>query len=71
MSNPKLPQTGRWMVDEFAEALGEESRTFQRKLKKHGIPHKIWGKKAFVLAEDFYRHAPTEGAEDAEEEGQR
>lgn len=68
MSNGKLPQTGWFLEEEWAEALGEEPRAFREKLKRHRVPRKRWGNRVLVSAEALYSHMPSED-DDAEKKG--
>lgn len=71
MSNqiPRLPQSGWYTAEEWAEAFDKKPTTIRDWLKKHKIPH-IHIESAIALrAEDFYRHAPKEFFDGEEEEG--
>lgn len=66
-NSPRLPQSGWWTDEEWADALGEDIRTFRRKCAQSGVPRKKWGHLVMVRAEDFFLHAP--GDDNAEETG--
>lgn len=48
---PPFPQSGWHKLEEWAFAIGEEVRTFRRKLDSANIPYAQWGNQIFVHAD--------------------
>ncbi|SFH95937.1 helix-turn-helix domain-containing protein [Planctomicrobium piriforme] len=60
-STPKevLAQAGWFSAAEWAEAIGEEEKTFWGKVLKNEIPHMPWGSRHLVNKEDLLQYLNT------------
>lgn len=52
----KLPQTGYFLDEEWADAMNVDPKTFRQHVRSKGVPHIQLGARMIVSAEDFYSH---------------
>lgn len=56
----RLPQTGYFLDEEWADAMNVDPKTFRQHVRSKGVPHIQLGAKMIVSAEDFYSHLKSQ-----------
>ncbi|TWT58867.1 hypothetical protein KOR42_22540 [Thalassoglobus neptunius] len=56
---PRLPQSGVYFAEQFADALSLDKRGFTRKCKSLGVPMKTFHRENLLSAEQFFAALPV------------